>query len=55
MLLENSVKAVKEIYLDSKVLVGGALITQDFCTRIGADFFSPNPHEAVEYLNKSVS
>jgi len=52
--MENSVKAIKEKYPDTKVLVGGAPITQDFCTRIGADFYSPNPHEAVEYLNKCV-
>ncbi len=52
--MENSVKAIKESYPDTKVLVGGAPITQDFCTRIGADFYSPNPHEAVEYLNKNV-
>ena len=53
--MENSVKAIKEKYPDTKVLIGGAPITQDFCTRIGADFYSPNPHEAVEYLNKNVS
>jgi methanogenic corrinoid protein MtbC1 len=52
--MENSVKAIKEKYPDTKVLVGGAPITQDFCTRIGADFYSHNPHEAVEYLNKCV-
>ena len=52
--MESSVKAIKEKYPDTKVLVGGAPITQDFCNRIGADFYSPNPHEAVEYLNKSV-
>ena len=52
--MESSVKGIKEKYPDTKVLVGGAPITQDFCTRIGADFYSPNPHEAVEYLNKSV-
>jgi 5-methyltetrahydrofolate--homocysteine methyltransferase len=53
--MENSVKAIKEKYPDTKVLVGGAPITQEFCTRIGADFYSHNPHEAVEYLNKNVS
>jgi methanogenic corrinoid protein MtbC1 len=52
--MENSVKAIKETYTDTKVLIGGAPITQDFCTRVGADFYSPNPHEAVEYLNKNV-
>ena len=53
--MENSVAAIKRTYPDTKVLVGGAPITQDFCTRIGADFYSPNPQEAVEYLNRSVS
>lgn len=53
--MENSVKAIRNAYPDTKILVGGAPITQDFCTRIGADFYSPNPQEAVEYLNRSVS
>lgn len=53
--MENSVAAIKRTYPDTKVLVGGAPITQDFCARIGADFYSPNPQEAVEYLNRSVS
>ena len=52
--MENSVKEIKEKFPDTKVLIGGAPITQDFCTRIGADFCSPNPHEVVEYLNQSV-
>ncbi|MBN1541566.1 corrinoid protein [candidate division KSB1 bacterium] len=52
--MESSVKEIKEKYPDTKVLIGGAPITLDFCTRIGADFYSPNPHEAVEYLNTNV-
>lgn len=52
--MEKSVKSIKETYPDIKVLVGGAPITQDFCTRIGADFYSPNPQEAVEFLNKNI-
>lgn len=52
--MEKSVEAIKKTHPDTKVLVGGAPITRDFCTRIGADFYSPNPQEAVEYLNKSV-
>jgi 5-methyltetrahydrofolate--homocysteine methyltransferase len=53
--MEASVKAIKTAHPDTKILVGGAPITQDFCARIGADFYSPNPQHAVEYLNKSVS
>jgi methanogenic corrinoid protein MtbC1 len=52
--MENSVKAIKKTYPNIKVLIGGAPVRQDFCTRIGADFYSPNPQEAVEYLNKNV-
>ena len=52
--MESSVKDIKDKYPDTKVLIGGAPLNQEFCTKIGADFFSPNPHEAVEYLNKSV-
>lgn len=50
--MEKSVKAIKEKYPGTKVLVGGAPITQEFCKRIGADFYSHNPHEAVEFLNQ---
>jgi methanogenic corrinoid protein MtbC1 len=52
--MESSVKAIKEAYPDTKVLVGGAPITQEFCIKIGADFYSPNPQEAVDYLNKNI-
>jgi 5-methyltetrahydrofolate--homocysteine methyltransferase len=51
----NSVGAIKKAYPDTKVLIGGGPITGDFCTRIGADFYSPNPHDAVEYLNRNVT
>jgi len=53
--METSVKAIKETYPDIKILIGGAPITHDFCTRIGADFYSSNVHDAVEYLNKCVA
>ncbi len=53
--MENSVATIRKTYPQTKVLVGGAPITRDFCSRIGADFYSPNPNEAVEYLNKIAS
>ena len=53
--MQSSVEAIKRTYPGTKVLIGGAPITKDFCTRIGADFYSPNPQEAVEYLNKNVT
>ncbi len=53
--MENCVKTIKKTYPDARVLIGGAPITQDFCTQIGADFYSPNAHDAVRYLNGVVS
>jgi len=53
--MQKSVRAIKEAYPDTKVMIGGAPITKEFCTRIGADFTSPNPHGAVEYLNGFVA
>ncbi len=50
--MESSVAAIKKAYPDTRVLIGGGPITSDFCTRIGADFYSSNPHDAVEYLKE---
>lgn len=53
--MKKTVIAIKEKYPDSKVLVGGAPVTQEFCDKIGADFYSPDPQGAVDYLQKLVS
>jgi methanogenic corrinoid protein MtbC1 len=53
--MEKSVRAIKDAYPTMKVMVGGAPISLEFCSRIGADFTSHNPHEAVEYLNRVVA
>ena len=31
----------------TKILVGGAPVTQDYCDKIGADFYSPDPQGAI--------
>ncbi len=49
--MENIVKKIKEKYPDIKILIGGAPLTQQFCDKINADFYSPDPQGAVEYLN----
>lgn len=54
-MMRDGVQAIRQAYPDTKVLIGGGPITLDFCTRIGADFYSPNPHDAVEYLQKNVA
>ena len=54
-MMRDGVQAIRQAYPDTKVLIGGGPITHDFCTRIGADFYSPNPHDAVEYLQRYVA
>jgi methanogenic corrinoid protein MtbC1 len=50
--MRKIVAAIKEKYPDLKILVGGAPVTMDYCKKIGADFYSPDPQGAVNYLNK---
>ena len=53
--MEEIVDDIKKELPDSKVLIGGAPVTEDFCTKIGADFYAPDPQKAVEYLNREAS
>lgn len=53
--MEQIVQTIREKYPDKKILIGGAPVTQEYCDKIGADFFSLQPQEAAEYLNSIVS
>jgi len=50
--MEKTVKAIKGKYNDVPVLIGGAPVSQSFCEKIGADFYSPEPHGALDFLNR---
>jgi methanogenic corrinoid protein MtbC1 len=52
--MEKIVQNIKEKFPDKKILIGGAPVTQEYCDKIGADFFSLQPQEAAEYLNSLV-
>jgi methanogenic corrinoid protein MtbC1 len=53
--MKKIVTAIKEKHSSSKILIGGAPVTMDYCQKIGADFYSPDPQGAVNYLNSLVS
>jgi 5-methyltetrahydrofolate--homocysteine methyltransferase len=56
--MENMKKIMGDIKAksaSSKILIGGAPVTQDYCNKIGADFYSPDPQGAVNYLKQLVS
>jgi 5-methyltetrahydrofolate--homocysteine methyltransferase len=49
--MERSVKDIRSIFPDLKILVGGAPLNAEFAARIGATLYAPNPQVAVEFLN----
>jgi len=53
--MKKTLAAIRENYSGSKILVGGAPVTMDFCISIGADFYSPDPQGVVNYLNQLTS
>jgi methanogenic corrinoid protein MtbC1 len=53
--MNRTVQAIKVSYPHLKILVGGAPVTDSYCKEIGADFYSPDPQGAVNYLKNLVS
>lgn len=50
--MEETIKAIREAGLDVKVMVGGAVLTQEYADMIGADNYSKDALESVNYANK---
>jgi methanogenic corrinoid protein MtbC1 len=53
--MEEIVRKIRQSSPATKILVGGAPLTDEFRIKIGADFYSPDPRGAVEYLKKLVA
>ena len=49
--MQDAVKAVKAVEPSTKVIIGGAPVTQEFANKIGADAYAPDPQVALNYLN----
>jgi len=50
--MELITKEIKEAIPGTIVTIGGAPVNEDFCRKIGADNYSPNPQGLVDFLNK---
>ena len=50
--MADTVKQIKEKYPEIIVAVGGAVVTQSFADKIGADVYSKDAQEAVRKLSK---
>ena len=51
--MEKTIQAIREAGLGTKVMVGGAPVTQNFADKIGADGYAPDAASAVD-LAKSL-
>lgn len=53
--MEKVISLLKEKAPGTRVIVGGAPLTQEFADKIGADGYSPDPQGAVEFLAHGLS
>ncbi|WP_456325815.1 homocysteine S-methyltransferase family protein [Desulfonauticus submarinus] len=53
--MEDTIKLVKEQNLDCKVIVGGAVVTQAFAKKIGADGYSEDAVAAVKLAKELIA
>ena len=52
--METIVKDIKAEFPDTKILIGGAPVSEDFKLQVKADYYSPDPQGAVDFLNSIV-
>ena len=45
--MEDTIKAIRREKIDTKIMVGGAVLTPDYAEIIGADYYSKDAKEAV--------
>lgn len=53
--MEKTTKMVKDLDPKAVVVVGGAPLTQEFCDKIGADAYSPDPQGIIDWLDAHCS
>jgi len=53
--MEKITKEIKDALPDVWVTIGGAPVNNEFCSKIGADNYSPDPQGVVEFLNTKIA
>lgn len=51
----STVDEIRKVSADTKVVIGGAPVSDEFCKKIGADNYASDPQRAVDYLNSLVA
>ena len=54
MQMEVTTKAIKDVSPNTKVFVGGAPLSEEFCNKIGADGYFPDPNKFSKFLTSLV-
>lgn len=52
--MEETIKALRKINCKAKIVVGGAVVTQDIANEIGADYYSSDALDLVNTLEKII-
>ena len=52
--MEESVRLVRKSLPNCKIMVGGAVVNQEYADRIGADFYGADALSAVRYLDENI-
>ncbi|GMU92784.1 MAG: hypothetical protein AMXMBFR4_18420 [Candidatus Hydrogenedentota bacterium] len=53
--MERIIQAIHEHNPDTKVIIGGAPVNEDFARRIHANAYAPDPQRALDYLDAVVA
>ncbi|MDR0711425.1 MAG: corrinoid protein [Prevotellaceae bacterium] len=53
--METIIRTIREKHPGTKVIIGGAPVSQNFADKIGASGYSSNPQGAVELLNRLIA
>ena len=53
--MEETIVLLKESGCNAPVMVGGAVLTEEFSAQIGADFYAKDAQAAVEIARKVIS
>lgn len=53
--MDKIIKAIREASPETKIMIGGAPVNDDFARKISADAYAPDPQRALEYLEQAVA
>jgi 5-methyltetrahydrofolate--homocysteine methyltransferase len=53
--MDSITREIKKLKPETVVTIGGAPVNQEFCEKIGADYYSPDPQGVVEFLNRRIA